>query len=547
MAVMRPTPPLFAQLGFLALFVLLAQSVSAHTQESAPREPTDFDLLILGGEVLDGTGSPARRADLGVRADRIAAIGTLAGKSAATTIDATGRIVAPGFLDLHAHADVVALRRNDARNFVAMGVTSIITGNCGGSVEDVAAHLQAIEARGIALNYGTLIGHGTVRSAVMGTANREPSAEELQQMRELVARAMKAGAFGMSTGLIYVPGTYAKLDELIALSRVVAEHGGRYVSHMRNEGDALLDAVREAIAIGEGAKLPIHLSHLKVSGRNNHGESDALVELLERTRSAGLTLTGDQYAYTASSTSLDVLFPSSALSIGRQAFCAKLAEDAEFRERMVTSLQEDMERSGFGDLGYAQVAHAPGSPAATGLRLPAIAERERGAKTPRDQAETAIDLMVRSNGARIQMIYHKMAEPDVERIMKLPFVAIASDAGIRAIETADKPHPRGSGNNPRVLGHYVRERKVLDLPLAVHKMTALPARSFQIRDRGEIRTAAFADLVVFDPATILDGATYENPTEAPTGIDWVIVNGEVVMDHGAQTKKRPGKVLRAGD
>ncbi|MGE3878938.1 MAG: amidohydrolase family protein, partial [Planctomycetota bacterium] len=339
----------------------------------------------------------------------------------------------------------------------------------------------------------------------------------------------------------------AKLDELIALSKVVAKHNGRYVSHMRNEGDHLLDAVREAIAIGEGAKLPIHLSHLKVSGRNNHGDSDALVELLEQTRRDGVALTGDQYAYTASSTSLDVLFPSSALSIGRKAFCTKLAEDLEFRERMVTALLKDMERSGFGDLGYAQVAHAPGSAEATGLRLPAIAERERGARGPRDQAEAAIDLMVRSNGARIQMIYHKMAEPDVERIMKLPFVAIASDAGIRAIETADKPHPRGAGNNPRVLGHYVREREVIDLPLAVRKMTALPAECFGIRDRGVIREGAFADLVVFDEKTILDRATYDEPTAAPTGIDWVLVNGVIVMDHGKQTKARPGKVLRAGD
>ena len=512
---------------------------------STAQEPDPiYDFVLLGGDLIDGTNAPRHRADVAVSEGRIVAIGAVDTTRARRTIDVTGMVVAPGFIDLHAHADLVALRRPEASNFVAMGVTTIITGNCGGSVDDVADHLQKVEAGGIGVNYGTLIGHGTVRAAVMGTADRAPTDTELAAMKERIGRAMEAGCFGMSTGLIYVPGTYAGIDELVALSEVVAEHGGLYVSHMRNEGDGLLGSVREALTIGRRAGLPVHLSHLKASGRHNWGASETLAALLREERAAGTRVTGDQYAYTASSTSLDVLFPSEALAIGRTAFCTKLAEDESFRAAMHDALSAGMKRSGFGDLDYAQIASAPGTADVAGLRIPAVAEHLVGGREQTHQADAVIELMIRSKGRRIQMVYHKMAEPDVERIMALPFVAVASDSGIRLHETADKPHPRGAGNNPRVLAHYVRERNVLELELAIHKMTGLPATIFGLLDRGVVAVDRPADLVVFDPQTVRDAATYAEPTAAPVGLPWVFVNGAAVIADGQPTRARPGVVLR---
>lgn len=512
---------------------------------SAPVRAQDaFDLLIVGGELVDGTGAPPRRADVGVADGRIAAVGALKGREAKRTVDATGLCVAPGFVDVHAHADRVALRRPRATNFVSMGVTTLVTGNCGSSVLDVGEHLRALEEKGIGVNYATLIGHGTVRSAVLGTEQRAPTADELVAMRAHVRAAMEAGAFGLSTGLIYVPGTYAELDEIAALCEEVAPFGGLYATHMRNEASRVLESIAEALEIGRRAGVPVHLSHLKSSGKPNWGRSAAMAARLQEARAAGVRVTGDQYAYTASSTSLDVLFPSSALSVGRKEFCTKLSEDAAFRDAMREALHETMAASGFGDLSYAQVASAPGAPDVNGLRLSEVAEKLSGNATPEAQADAAIELMVRSAGRRVGMVYHKMCEPDVERLMRLPFVAVASDSGIRLRETAERPHPRGAGNNPRVLGRYVRERNVLSLALAIHKMSGLPAATFHLRDRGTIRPGAHADLVIFDPETVLDGATYDAPTETPVGIPHVFVNGVAVVEDGAPTGALPGHVLR---
>lgn len=522
---------------------VLAVAAHASAQDVAPA----YDILIRDGTLIDGANTPRRLADVAVRDGRIAAIaepGSLSDAGATRVIDAKGLVVAPGFIDTHAHADLEALRRPDAHNFVAMGVTTIITGNCGGSVDDVSEHLGKLESQGIALNYGTLVGHGTVRSAVMGTANRAPTEDELAKMKELVARAMDAGAFGMSTGLIYVPGTYATTDELVALSRVVARHGGLYASHMRNEGEHVLDSIREALEIGRRAELPVHLSHLKISFKPSWGGSRELCALIESARKNGARVTGDQYVYTASSTSLDVLFPSDALAIGRKSFCEKLTGDESFRNAMKEALLSDMARNGFGDLSYAQIASAPGTDDVAGLRIPEVAKKLLGDDSVDAQADAAIALMTRSEGRRVSMCYHKMCEEDLERILALPFVSIASDAGIRLHRTADKPHPRGAGNNPRVLGRYVRERGVIPLELAIHKMTVLPATVFGLGGRGSVAVGNAADLVVFDPETVADAATYDEPTAAPRGIPFVFVNGTLVVDGGAQTEARPGRILR---
>lgn len=525
----------------------LSSAVACTAQQPSPT-PAPYDLVIRGAVLHDGGGGPGRRADLAVRGERIAKIGTLDAADpamrGAAMLDAAGLVLAPGFVDVHAHADVDARNRPLATNFVAMGVTTLITGNCGSSVDDLAGHLARVERNGIAVNYGSLVGHGTVRGAVMGNAERAPTAEELDAMRARVRTAMAAGAFGLSTGLIYVPGTYAETAEITALAAVAGEFGGLYATHMRDEGKGVIASIEEALEIGARAGVHVHLSHLKASGKPSWGRSRDIAEALLAARRDGRRVTGDQYVYTASSTSIDVLFPSKALAIGRREFGEKLASDASFHAEMSAALEQTIDEQGFGDLGYCQVASAPGREEMQGLRIPDVAEKLFGARGRNEQVRAAIDLVVAAQGRRVSMVYHKMAEDDVEHILRLPFVAIASDAGIRARQTAERPHPRGAGNNARVLGRYVRERAVVPLELAIHKMTALPARTFGIADRGVVEEGAFADLVLFDAATVADAATYEEPLHAPRGIVHVLVNGRFVLRDGTAQDARPGRVLR---
>ncbi len=527
----------------VVLQVALCALAGCRSGPPAPRPA--FDVILHGGTVIDGSGTPGRRADVGIRDGRITAVGELRPADAARQVDCTGRVVAPGFVDLHAHVDAEIARKPTADNFVQMGVTSLITGNCGTSVRDLGLHFGRCERGGLGLNYGSLIGHGTVRTQVMGTANRAPTPEELARMEALVEKAMQDGAFGMSTGLIYVPGIYSETAELIALARIVARYGGLYASHQRSEGDEVLESIAEALRIGREAGLPVHLSHMKASGRPNWGRSAAILAALREARAAGMAVTGDQYAYDASSTSLDVLFPAEPLAIGRQEFAAKLRDDAAFRSEMHQALRRKMTSSGFGHLGWCRIASAPGHPELNGLTLDQAAPRLCEGRADADaQAEAAIALFIAAAGGRVGMVYHGMAEADVRAFLQEDWIAVASDAGLRDPTSPDRPHPRGSGNNPRVLGRYVREQRVLSLELAIHKMTALPCAIFGIADRGTIRPGAFADLVVFDPATILDRATWHEPTLPPVGIDHVLVNGVAVVDAGVLTGARAGMVLR---
>lgn len=502
-----------------------------------------YDLLLRGGRVVDGTGGEPYVADVAVRGDRIAAIGDLAEARATRSIDARGLVVAPGFVDVHTHADNTT-SRPEAINFVSMGVTTIITGNCGYSGSDLDETFSRLEKTGVSPNFASLIGHGTVRTAVLGSDARAPTPNELEAMRDLVRRAMRAGAVGLSTGLIYVPGTYAETEEIVALARVVGEFGGVYASHIRNENDHVVEAVDEAVRIGNEAGVKVQISHIKASGKHNWGRSALVIERLRRARAAGSRVTADQYAYDASSTSLDVLFPADELSIGREAFAAKLADDAGFRARMLDAVMKVMERVGFGDLSYCRIADAPGSADLNGMTIAEASAFRHGDRERPTQARTALDLFAMSKGRRISMIYHTMSEDDVARYMREPFVAIASDSGIRLRKTTGLPHPRGAGNNPRVLARYVRERGILSLPLAVQKMTSLPAEVFGLEDRGVVRVGAFADLTLFDAETVQDKATFDAPLETPAGMPWVVVNGVVVVENGEHTGARPGSVLR---
>ena len=512
---------------------LLALAGRGHAQV-----PT-FDLLITGGTVVDGTGAPGRRADVAIKDGRIAAVGRLAKAAAKETLDASGLTIAPGFIDVHTHADDM-WERPLAENFVRMGVTSIVAGNCGGSAADIAEALQHASDVPASVNFATLIGHNTVRRAVMGTANRDPTISELTKMKALVWKGMVDGAVGFSTGLQYVPGTYAKTPELIELARVAANAGGLYASHIRNEGTELETSIEEAIRIGTSSNARVQISHLKVDSPNRWGASAKALEMLDAARGRGIQVEADQYAYTAASSSLGIRFPSWALEGGPEKMHERLEDPAtwaKIRDEMRGLLAE----RGLKDLSFARIASYRANPALNGLSILEAAEKLKGSSTPDAQLETAREMML-AGGA--SMVYHFMSDDDVERIMKHPFVGVASDSSVLA-HGAGVPHPRGYGNNARVLGEYVRRRKVIALEEAIRKMTSLPAQHFGFTDRGLVRPQHAADLVLFDAAAVQDAATFERPHAYAVGIPHVIVNGVVVVKDGAHTGAKPGVVLRS--
>jgi N-acyl-D-amino-acid deacylase len=496
-----------------------------------------YDLLIRNGLVIDGSGAKRVRADVAVAGGRIVRIGNLANVRAATTIDATGLIVAPGFIDVHTHADGVA-RRPLAENFVRMGVTTVVAGNCGGGTARVGEALAAIRSAGIALNFATLVGHNTVRQQVMGSARRAPTPDELEQMKALVAAAMAEGALGLSTGLQYVPGAYADQAEIIELARVAARAGGLYASHMRNEGTDIENAVRETIAVGEAARCPVQISHLKIDSPKQWGASARVLAMVDQARSRGVQVRADQYAYTAGASDLGIRFPAWALEGGQAQINARLDDEATW-QRIRTEMQQLCRERGFTDLSWAIVSSYRPNPSFNGLSIKQIAAKTRGADDEDAQLEVAREIM---RGGDAQMVYHFMSEDDIARIMRHPQVAIASDSSVLA-PGEGMPHPRGYGNNARVLGRYVRELKVISLEEAVRKMTSLPAAQFQLVRRGLIRAGYAADLVLFDPQTVADRATYEQPHQFPAGIPHVIVNGTIVVRNGEHTGARPGQVL----
>jgi N-acyl-D-amino-acid deacylase len=521
----------------LLLFALVFSPVSNSTTAQV-ETPKNFDLLIVNARVVDGTGNPWFRADVGIKNGRIARVGRISAAEAVATFDARNQILAPGFIDVHAHVENI-FSLPEAENFVRMGVTSLVTGNCGGSTSDVAELFARFEKTPLAVNLATLIGHNTVRGEVMKLENRAPTPDELEKMKALVEKAMRDGAVGLSTGLIYVPGTYAKTDEVVALAEVAAQHGGIYATHMRNEGDEVAAAIRESIEIGEKAGMPVEISHFKISSKRLWGENQTTLGLVRAARARGQQVTVDQYVYTASSTSLDVLLPDWALAGGREEGKKRLS-DAATRERIVKEMKENLKKSKFKDFSYGFVASHAAKPEFNGLNLKEIAQKARGKDNLDAQIEQIFE-MYRAGGA--QMVYHKMSEPDVQAFLREPFTMIASDSGVRRFGQG-APHPRGYGNNARVLGKYVRELKVISLEDAVRKMTSLPAQTFGLRDRGLIKEGFAADLVIFDPDTIADRATFEQPHQYATGINRVIVNGETVFADGNMAQARPGAALR---
>ncbi len=508
----------------------------------APRPqpgPGGFQIVVRGGLVIDGTGAPARQADLGVADGRIAAIGSLAGATGTEqTIDARGQVVAPGFIDVHTHADEIADHPR-AEHFVRMGVTTVVAGNCGGSAENVSAALAAIEKKGIAVNYATLFGHNTVRRAVMGTERRAPTAGELARMQQLVTEAMRDGAYGFSTGLQYVPGTYAEQSEIVALAKAAAVTGGLYATHMRNEGTALEEAVQEALAIGEAAQCPVEISHLKVDAPSRWGASEKALALIDAARARGRAVNADVYLYDAASSNLGIRFPSWVLEGGQPAINQRL-DDAATWARISEEMKTLIRERGLENYDFARIASYPADATLNGLSIPQAAQKLLGKADLESQLET-MRRMLRAGGA--SMVYQFMSENDIERILKHPQVSIASDSGLNVMGQG-VPHPRGYGNSVRALSRYVRQRKVISLEDAIRKMTSLPADHFGFTDRGRLAVGQPADIVVFDAARVTDRATYEQPHQYPAGIAWVLVNGVAVVSGGEHTGATPGQVLR---
>lgn len=528
--------------GLAVALALLVAAVSGC--ESAP-PPDDglWDLLIRGGTVIDGTGAERFDADVAVRDGFIVRVSSspLPEDQALRVINASGHVVAPGFIDLHAHLDPI-LELPDAESHVRQGVTTALGNPDGGGPWPIGEYLDEISALGAGLNTAFLVGHNTIRREVMGLEDRAPTSSELDRMREMVRRAMVEGAWGLSTGLRYTPGVYSDIDEVVALSEVAAEYGGIYTSHLRDEGMELMAGVTEALEIGRRAGIPVVLTHHKVVGAPMWGASERTLALIDSARAAGTDVMADQYPYTATHTGISILVPPWALAGGNQDFLDRL-DDPVLRDSIHAGIVWNIVNDrGGNDLRRVQFSGVSWDPSLEGRTLHDWATREGLEPTPEVGADLVIEAMKRG-GART--IFHALHEDDVERIMRHPWTAIASDG--RLVRPGDgHPHPRWYGTFPRVLGHYVRERGVLTLEDAVRKMTSLPADRLGLEDRGRIAEGARADLVVFDPATVIDRATFEDPHRYPEGIPFVIVAGIPAVDEGEFVDLRPGRVLRRG-
>jgi N-acyl-D-amino-acid deacylase len=524
-----------------------------------------FDLVIRGGSLVDGTGGAPFAADLGLRGDTIAAIGTIGAEQGRDVIDATGLTVTPGFIDIHSHSDGSLLEHPGAASRIRQGITTELTGNCGSSAAPLRGHdlearrkewrdegvepgwngvagfHQQLERTGIALNQALLVGQGTLRSNAVGDVERPLTAEERRELLRALEEALDEGAWGLSTGLEYVPGRYTPPDEIAELCSAVARRGGLYASHVRNEVAAVLEAVDEAIGMGRRTGVRVQVSHVKVTGRANWGKQEALLHLIESARRSGVEVRGDAYPYTAYSTGITVFLSDEVLEGGTGPMLRRLGDESR-RPDIVRALA-------------ARIAEEPGD--ATLIVLSSLrSERNRGlaGRTLADvaasrgvsPAEALVRLLVEEQGD-VGYIGHAMSEPNVERVLAHPLILVGTDGRSLAPvgRTArTRPHPRSYGACVRVLAHYCRDRRLFDLPTAVRKMTSLPADQIGLRDRGRLAPGQKADLVALDLPHLRDLATFDDPQRHPEGLPHVVVNGVPVVRNAAATGARPGRALR---
>ena len=519
----------------------LAASVVASSDGAAQRpDTTRYDVLIVGGSVIDGTGSAARVLDIGIRGERVVAMAAnLPRANAARLIVATGRVVTPGFIDLHAHLEPL-LQLPLAESALRQGVTLALGGPDGGSPLPLAPYIDSLRKTTIGINVAYLVGHNEVRRTVMGMSDKAPTLVQLARMQALIASAMHDGAFGLSTGLLYLPGAYSDVDEVVALARVASDSGGIYTSHLRKEGLGLLDGVGEALEIGRRAHIAVVLTHHKAVGQAMWGKSVVTLAMVDSARRAGTDVMIDQYPYTATHTGIGVLVPAWAMAGGDKEFEKRLATPV-LKDSIVRGIIDNIinDRGG-GDLGRVQFSSVKWDKSLEGKTLKDWAIRRRLPPTPNTGALLVLEAM-HNGGANA--IYHVLDEGDVRRILAHPQTMIASDG--RLSQPGDgHPHPRAYGTFPRVLGEYVRVQHVLTLPQAVRKMTSMPAARLGLADRGVLKVGAFADVVVFNAATVKDQSTFAEPHQYPVGIETVIVNGRVAVDASKPTGVKAGRVLQ---
>ncbi|HXS97735.1 MAG TPA: D-aminoacylase [Candidatus Limnocylindrales bacterium] len=516
----------------LAALLLLASGVWAQER---------FDVLITGAKVVDGSGGPWFYGDIGIKGDSIAAVGLLPGADAAVRIDGRGLAVSPGFIDIHSHGRRGIMPVPTAENYLREGVTTIVEGPDGSSPLPLGPFLDQMSHTPISINFASMVGQGTIRERVIGLANRKATPEEIAKMKALAAQAMHDGAFGLSTGLYYVPGNFTPTEEIIEIAKVVGRLGGIHISHMREEASHVLDSVRETIRIGEEGGLPTQITHHKIIGKQNWGASVESLKLVEAARARGVDVTIDAYPYTASSTGIAALFPQWALEGGQKATVERLNAPAQLARIRATIVENIKFDRGGGDPKNIAIASCGFDKSLAGKNLAQITQERGAAVTIENAADTAIDLQKKGG---CSAIYHAIGEEDVVRILRSPYTMIASDGEIPVFGQAS-PHPRSYGTFARVLGVYVRERHVLTLEEGVRRMSGFPAQRLELWDRGLLRPGMKADIVVFDPAEIGDRATYEKPHQYSVGVRDVLVNGKLVLHDGKVTAERSGRVLRS--
>lgn len=488
----------------------------------------DLDLIIRGGSLIDGSGSPATKADIGIKGDRIVFVGDSAGRKATRQIDATGLVVTPGFIDPHTHtaSDLSDPKRSRNDAYLMQGVTTVVTGNDGDSPTAIGSTLAKWSQQGIGTNAALFIGQGTVRREVMGMADAKPTAEQLERMKALVDTAMKEGALGMSTGLYYAPGSYSSTEEVIEMARIAAQHGGIYDTHMRDESSytiGLLGSVRETIRIGEEAHLPVMISHIKALGADVWGQSKDVIALIDDARSAGVEVTASQYPYTASGTSVTAaLVPRWAEAGGA---LLKNLNDSSVRPRLIKEMEQNLARRGGPDT---LLMTASRDKTIVGKTLAAIAHERN--ESPVD---AAIEI-VKAGGSDVASF--NMKESDIEAFMRQPWVMTCSDGS--------EGHPRKYGTYPRKLRQYVYEKHIIPLEFAIRSSTSLPAETLGLKDRGLLKPGYFADVLVFDPKTFNERATYQQPRVLATGVRYLTVNGQLAIDSGSLTPALAGKALK---
>ncbi|HZZ80870.1 MAG TPA: D-aminoacylase [Gemmataceae bacterium] len=497
--------------------------------------PVEADVVLRGATIYDGSDKPGKVGDIAIKKDRIAAVGKFAVNGSPRVLDCAGLVVSPGFIDLHTHSDYPLQDKKTSGNFnyQAQGVTTVVTGNCGAGPVDVAGYFAKLEKIGVGTNVIHQVPHNDVRMKVMGNANREPTAKELRAMEELVEKGMKNGAYGMATGLIYNPGTYAKTDELISLAAIVAKFGGFYASHIRDEGSGVLVAIAEILEIARRAGIRVHISHIKVSGRSAWGKAPDVIATLRRARKDGILVTADQYPYTASSTSLTAtLIPAKYREGSSKEMIARL-DDAEIGPKMKKAIQQRIDSAVGGK--SIKIARYTKHLDWQGKDLFAI-----GAAEKKPVLDIAIEI-TRNGGA--QIVNFGMSDEDVRLFMKEPYVATASD-GSSMLPGKTVPHPRSYGTFPRKIGRYAIQDEAITLEQAIRSASGLPADILKVPQRGYLKVGYFADIVVFDPKTFRDKATYDSPHQYATGVRHLFVNGQLAIEDGKKTETLAGKVLR---